>query len=684
MIWRFQIPKHSRIHLRKAARDLSVAVGLGVVLFGGFQNCSSDFQPLQMASLSSDSSLETNGLKLDMIDEMGGRTMVVPTSDVLLAGEAYKIDVTPDTSVAPLSLKALDLTWNLTSTPVGNCTSAPGETATSRLITCSDAGTFTMRVGDIASGHSVQITKEVRKKSEIVGTGSLLYDNKCAACHGLIPDSSKLGADVDRIAIALTNVPQMSAVSDLSATEIRALALALDPTMRPTPTPTPAPTPAPTAVPTATPISSATPSPTPTATPTPAPTPDLAAGATLYTNNCASCHGALSVSTKKGRTALQIKTAITSVSAMSSKANLLALTNTQIANVAAALGGTTATPTPIPSPTPSATPRPSATPLPTPTPTGPTPMPSPAPTPIPTPVPTPVPTPMPTPMPSATPLPTPNPVIDVVAGSTLYTNNCAACHGPLASSTKEGRTSLQIKSAIANVAEMKSKTNLLALTDAQIANIAAALSGGSGPIPPPTMSFSMLESRFRLFMTDIGTGSNDSAIKAKIDSGVMEKNSLLGGIMPIYDARPYDEANQYNDRNRYTVDLLGYDVGYDKGVTSLLEKMDVGMTADPTTLRAGYAIRNCEEILSYDGAVTTLLARRSLTSASPINEVNVDKVFQIFVPGRKPPRNTAGVIDAYAKLQTLGTTAQTATAKPIDGWRMIIYAVCISSAADLL
>jgi hypothetical protein len=101
-------------------------------------------------------------------------------------------------------------------------------------------------------------------------------------------------------------------------------------------------------------------------------------------------------------------------------------------------------------------------------------------------------------------------------------------------------------------------------------------------------------------------------------------------------------------------------------------------------MRSGYQIRACEEILQYDSAVTTLLARRGLTSASPYNEVNIDKVFQIFVPGRQPPRSAAGTIDAYVKLQTLGTAAQTATGKTVGGWRFIIYAICISSAADLL
>ena len=70
----------------------------------------------------------------------------------------------------------------------------------------------------------------------------------------------------------------------------------------------------------------------PLPTGTPAPTAD---GPTLYVTNCASCHGALSSSTKRGRTFTQIKDSITQVGSM----NFLAgtLTDQQLQSIADAL-----------------------------------------------------------------------------------------------------------------------------------------------------------------------------------------------------------------------------------------------------------------------------------------------------------------------------------------------------------
>ncbi len=71
---------------------------------------------------------------------------------------------------------------------------------------------------------------------------------------------------------------------------------------------------------------------------TPPPTAD---GATLYANNCASCHGSLASSEVKGKTAAQIQSAINSVSAMS---GLKTLTSAEIQAIATALGTTTPPP----------------------------------------------------------------------------------------------------------------------------------------------------------------------------------------------------------------------------------------------------------------------------------------------------------------------------------------------------
>ena len=70
-------------------------------------------------------------------------------------------------------------------------------------------------------------------------------------------------------------------------------------------------------------------------------------------------------------------------------------------------------------------------------------------------------------------------------GAKLYAQNCASCHGPLASTTKKGRTAPQIQTAIdSNTGGMG---GLKSLTPAQVAAIAGVL-----PAPATTLDGTVL------------------------------------------------------------------------------------------------------------------------------------------------------------------------------------------------
>lgn len=142
-----------------------------------------------------------------------------------------------------------------------------------------------------------------------------IYNAKCAACHGNVATSTKLGATVVRIQNAISgNVGGMGSIV-VSTADIQAIVAALNPV-----TPTPAPT------------------------PTPSTTPN---GATLYSANCSGCHGVLATSTKQGVTIARLQSAITNnVGGMS---YLSALTVSEVQAIVTAL--TPSTPTPIPTPT---------------------------------------------------------------------------------------------------------------------------------------------------------------------------------------------------------------------------------------------------------------------------------------------------------------------------------------------
>ncbi|MES2854792.1 MAG: DUF1592 domain-containing protein, partial [Bdellovibrionota bacterium] len=72
--------------------------------------------------------------------------------------------------------------------------------------------------------------------------------------------------------------------------------------------------------------------------------------------------------------------------------------------------------------------------------------------------------------------------LDSAAGKTLYSQNCASCHGAVESSLKMGRSASSIANAISSVASMSAKPNLQILTPSEIEMIAAALA----PPPAPT------------------------------------------------------------------------------------------------------------------------------------------------------------------------------------------------------
>ena len=288
--------------------------------------------------------------------------------------------------------------------------------------------------------------------------GAALYASNCSSCHGALATSSKQGRTATQIQSAIGSVGAMSALSNLTAAQVLAIASALT-TATPPPaactytyatwgacqsnntqsrnllTSTPAGC-------TGTPVLTQSctyvpPSPsactytydawgacqsnntqtrnlltsTPTGcTGTPALSqsctyvPPVIDGAALYAGNCSSCHGALATSSKQGRTAAQIQSAINGNTG--GMGSLSSLSTAQVQAIATALAITTPPP----------------------------------------------------------------PVID---GAALYASNCSGCHGAIATTSKRGRTAAQIQSAISS--NRGGMGSLSSLTTAQIQAIATAI-----------------------------------------------------------------------------------------------------------------------------------------------------------------------------------------------------------------
>ncbi|MDO8988044.1 MAG: c-type cytochrome [Sideroxyarcus sp.] len=321
--------------------------------------------------------------------------------------------------------------------------------------------------------------------------GTALYSSQCASCHGGLAVSTKLGVSFVRIQNAIsTNTGNMGRLSSLSSAELQAIVDVLNP----------APT-----------------------TPIPPTTPTLD-GATIYADNCAGCHGALAVSTKKGLTVTRFYSAVTSsftgMAYLSklSVAELQALisvlppaipdpgtppgqplyetlcsgchgalaSSTKGGATAARIQGAIANNTGNMGSLASLTTAQIAD--------------------------------IVTSLAAVAPPPTP------VTGAELYALNCAGCHGALASSAKGGATALRIQTAIAN--NTGSMGTFSTLTAAQIADIANALAAIPPPVAPPTGA-GLYTANCAGCHGPLATTTKGGVTAAKIQASI---NSNLGGM----------------------------------------------------------------------------------------------------------------------------------------------------------
>ena len=231
-------------------------------------------------------------------------------------------------------------------------------------------------LSDAGAATSPTITTNATDTTASPVAGAALYKANCASCHGALAMSSMAGATASMIQMAISNnYGGMRQFSNLTFAEIQSIASALAPITAPTTAPTPAQT----------------------------------GGAALYTTYCSSCHGSLAASSKAGRTAAQIQTALGSVGQMSS---LSFLTATQVQAIAAALATA--------------------------------------------------------------------PALSPTDGVGQYTSNCSSCHGALASSSVGGASASTIQSAIASQSRMNSLSSLTSTQIQAIANALSTVAGGGG------------------------------------------------------------------------------------------------------------------------------------------------------------------------------------------------------------
>lgn len=324
----------------------------------------------------------------------------------------YGATIDPVSGVFPANHTGYDKMLDVVKVNLAGGTVTITEAATGTVI-------YTAPVRDLAAG-TAQIpptmgTGTGGNSSSPAPDGASLYASNCAGCHGPLATTDKRGASSTRIRDGI-GLSVMSSLSGLSAAEVDAIAAALGAPASPT--------------------APAAPAPSPTPAPTPAPgTGTLPDGAALYDTYCASCHGPLATSTKRGSTMNRLQSGISTAASMRS---LSSLSTAELQAIVTALGGNASSPSPAPAPTP-------------------TPSPAPAPTPA-------------------------------AEGASLYATYCAGCHNPLATTNKPGATVARIQSGITAAPSMRS---LSTLTVPQLESIAAVLAAPSSaptvPAPAPVL-----------------------------------------------------------------------------------------------------------------------------------------------------------------------------------------------------
>ena len=258
----------------------------------------------------------------------------------------------------------------------------------------------------------------------------------------------------------------------------------------------------------------------------------------------------------------------------------------------------------------------------------------------------------------------------VPSGIILYTNNCASCHNPIASSNKMYSTAADITEAIANNGTMKTISSLAALSETEIDLIALALNPDReevadvpSDVSPVVGNRDMVQSNLiEVFATsyvfnDLGavTGSSVSAnTVAIIDRNISTRPEAFGGYCSRYDSGG--------------------------------ECQKADLEAQPLPVRSaisqGYLIKTCEEILQTNQPLIAALvnSRVMATAASDypaINATSVEKFIHYYSRGR--PVSDAAIkssLDVAADAQSRGLPRA-------DQWRFLILPICVLSG-DLL
>lgn len=264
----------------------------------------------------------------------------------------------------------------------------------------------------------------------------------------------------------------------------------------------------------------------------------------------------------------------------------------------------------------------------------------------------------------------------VEAGKDHYATNCSSCHNPIEASTKRNKLASEIQYAIQNVSGMNYLSNnsspsaieevSLALSDDVKRKLEEYLADqnpdlksrenvvtfATPPIGTRTYVASLFEELFVARVSD--RNGDDNYMMTKINDLILKQAGAFGGTC----------------QSRYE--------GGAFCPGSALANSNATMLPISNTLRKGYVLRACEEVLSKDRAVHNFLSKAQVSMES-INDLgSISKVFNLYYPGRIPSSEVfSQLLQIQTKITQLGQSS-------LDTWRFTLLSLCKSSALELL
>lgn len=245
---------------------------------------------------------------------------------------------------------------------------------------------------------------------------------------------------------------------------------------------------------------------------------------------------------------------------------------------------------------------------------------------------------------------------NILAGKALAeANSCTGCHGE-----KRDRTYSVYRHQIGSLSDYPSMKPI-DLISADVYKIflylTNTITGGNTALEqsqPLVGTRTYVASYFRnIFVSNAGTLADDTTIKNKITSLILNQPGALGGACQKNDVTSTDMVCT----NKY------------------LETSGGQMLPQPSALRRGYATRTCGEVLSVNQAVTSALEKITLTTTAPLSSANIALVYDLFLTGKPMPASVATALNGIATSPDLTTN--------LEKWRFVLFAICSSAGSDL-